>query len=332
MTEYRDASAELGASAFHKATGIAAAQRKTELEFRSQFVDPVSRKIRSHFVTTRPCPVCGGTSGEVSFTKNGFDHVLCECGMVYVPELLKPEHLNLVYSGGDHEKETHDAFRDEPRRTFICEIYKAGLDLIEKETSGGRECLDVGCSSGLFMEYANERGYVTEGIEPSDYAVEYGRNLGLNITKGYFTAQSVGERKFSLVTLWDVLEHCDEPRVILKDIHEVLGADGAVFIQVPNVAGIAPRMLRERCNMFNGYAHINLFSPETLRKLLLDVGFKEPVFRSVISEISVVNNYLKYFDPYFGTSSGKEQVFDCISPEYIVTNLLGYKLQVVARK
>jgi SAM-dependent methyltransferase len=332
MSEYRDASTELGASAFHKATGIAAAQRRTELEFREKFVDSVSGKIHGHFVTHRNCPVCGGTGGDVSFTKNGFDHVLCDCGMVYVPELLKSEHLNLVYSGGEHERETHDGFRAEPRRTFICEIYKAGLDLIEKTAPGNRECLDVGCSSGLFMEYANERGYATEGIEPSDYAVEYGRKLGLNITKSYFTAETMGDRKFSLVTLWDVLEHCDDPKVILRDIHKVLDTEGAVFIQVPNVAGIAPRMLRERCNMFNGYAHINLFNPETLRKLLMDVGYKEPTFRSVISEISVVNNYLDYSDPYFGPSSGKEKVLGCISPEYIEANLLGYKLQVVARK
>lgn len=332
MSDYRDASAELGASAFHKATGIAAAQRKTETDFRSKYVDPSSGKILSQFVTGRACPVCNGNKGEVSFTKNGFDHILCKCGMVYVPELLKPEHLNLVYSGGDHEKETHDGFRAEPRRTFICEVYKSGLDLIEKNTSGKRECLDVGCSSGLFMEYAIERGYSAEGIEPSDYAVEYGRKLGLNITKSYFNAQSMGDRKFSLVTLWDVLEHCDDPKAILSDIHAVLDTDGSVFIQVPNVDGIAPRMMRERCNMFNGYAHINLFNPNTLRRLLIDAGFQEPVFKSVISEVSVVNNYLNYYDPYFGPSSGKEKLLGCITPDYIESNLQGYKLQVVAKR
>jgi len=142
----------------------------------------------------------------------------------------------------------------------------------------------------------------------------------------------MGDQKFSLVTLWDVLEHCDDPRAMLKDIHTVLGPDGIVFIQVPNVAAIAPRMMRERCNMFNGYAHINLFNPDTLRRLLMDCGFQEPVFKSVISEISVVNNYLNYQDPYFGTSTGKEQVLGCIDPEYIESNLLGYKLQVVAKR
>lgn len=332
MDKYRDASAEIGANEFHKATGIAASQRKTESEFKRKYVNPESGKIQSQMVTRRPCPLCGSDGGEVTFNKNGFDHILCSCGLVYVPEILKEEHLNLVYSGEQHEKETHDAFRAEPRNTFICEIYKAGLDLIEKAGPKLRECLDVGCSSGLFLEYATAHGYSAVGIEPSEYAVEYGTQLGLNITKGYFTESAVGQKRYSLVTLWDVLEHCDDPKVILRDAHRVLDEGGLLFIQVPNVSALAPRIMRERCNMFNGYAHINLFSPETIKKILLDTGFRELSFQTVISEISVINNYLDYFDPYFGPSTEREQILNCIDLDFIERNLLGYKLQVVAKK
>jgi 2-polyprenyl-3-methyl-5-hydroxy-6-metoxy-1,4-benzoquinol methylase len=331
MSQYRDASVELGANEFHKTTGIAATQRKTESEFKSKYVNTETGKIKGHLVTRRHCPVCDGDGGEVSFNKNGFDHILCSCGMVYIPEILKEEYLNLVYSGGEHEKETHDAFRAEPRNTFICEIYKAGLELIEKNGLKSRECLDVGCSSGLFLEYAISQGYKPDGIEPSDYAVEYGKQNGLNIIKGYFTADTF-EKKYPLVTLWDVLEHCDDPMVILRDAYEVLDEDGLLFLQVPNVSALAPRIMRERCNMFNGYAHINLFGPDTLKEILIAAGFREFSFQTVISEISVINNYLDYSDPYFGPSTERDQVLNYIDIDFIEKNLLGYKVQVVARK
>lgn len=331
MSDYRDASVEIGANEFHKKTGIAAAQRQTESEFKNKYVDSKTGKIQKHLITKRNCPVCGHKKGEVTFNKNGFDHILCACGMVYVPEILKEEHLNLVYSGGEHEKETHDAFRAEPRKTFICEIYRAGLELIEKNGLKSNDCLDVGCSSGLFLEYATGHGYAADGIEPSDYAAEYGRNRGLTITKGYFTADKI-EKKYSLVTLWDVLEHCDNPKIILEDSNKVLDEGGILFLQVPNVSALAPRVLRERCNMFNGYGHINLFGPETIEKILIATGFKEFYFQTVISEISVINNYLDYFDPYFGPSVEREQILNCIDSKLIEKNLLGYKLQVVAKK
>ena len=334
MSKYRDASIEIGASAFHKKTGIAETQRKTEEEFKKKFVNLSTGKINNELVRKRACPVCDSTGIEnIIFNKNGFDHILCGCNMVYVPEILKDEGLNLVYSGEKHEKETHDGFRSEPRKTFICEIYQAGLDFLKINNYKEGLILDVGCSSGLFLEFAKDQGLDGIGVEPSDYAVDYGRRRGVNIIKGYFNSESIEKKEYSLITLWDVLEHCDNPRSILEDAHKIMSEDAYIFIQIPNVSALAPRVLRERCNMFNGYAHINLFGPDTINKLLESLNFRDIKMQTVISEISVVNNYLQYFDPYLGECNDREAVLNSsIDNKFLEKNLMGYKLQVIARK
>lgn len=332
MDVSRDASASVGAREFHKKTGITENLRQTEQSFQDKFVDLSSGKVKDVYVTRRPCPLCSKESGEVVFVKNGFDHLHCSCGMIYVADVLKDEYLNMVYADEAYAEETHNSFRTEPRRSFISAIYEEGMALIKTCRAEPGRLLDVGCSSGLFMEFAQEQGYKASGIEPSQYAVEYAQKNGLDAHQGYFKKGSVQSDSYDLVTLWDVLEHCDKPSEILNDINDALEPGGIIFLQVPNVMGLAPRIMRKDCNMFTGFGHINLFGPETLTNILKQCGYTDIRLQSVISEISVITNYLAYYDPYLGPSMERKSILGLIDLTDIQKNLLGYKLQAVALK
>jgi 2-polyprenyl-3-methyl-5-hydroxy-6-metoxy-1,4-benzoquinol methylase len=327
-----DASALIGACEFHKKTGITEQLRSLENTFRNQFINARTGKIKRRYVRERSCPLCGGKEYSVSFVKNGFDHVRCACGMIYVPMILKDECANIVYSDKAYEEETHKSFRTEPRKSFIEAIYADGMELLKKAGVRSGKLLDVGCSSGMFMEYAQKKGFRTQGIEPSEYAVHLACSMGLDVRRGYFEENKTDKHVFDVVTLWDVLEHCDDPVEILESAHDALTAGGVVFLQVPNAMGLAPRMMKQRCNMFTGFSHINLFGPETVGEILKKCRFGNIVMQTVISEISVINNYLQYYDPYYGPSDERDKVLGLITIEDIHRNLLGYKLQVVAGK
>ena len=167
----RDASASIGAGEYHRKTGITRDLRNMERSFREKMIDPATGLVKRECVESRPCPVCGSGEHETVFVKNGFDHVRCTCGMIHVSPVLRDEYLNLVYAGADYEAETHDSFRSEPRRSFIEALYAEGIELLRFGGKSAGSLLDVGCSSGLFMEYAASRGYQPWGIEPSEYAV-----------------------------------------------------------------------------------------------------------------------------------------------------------------
>lgn len=327
-----DASATMGAKEFHEKTGITENLRRIEKIFKETWVDPVSGRIRKEYISPRACPLCSKSGGEHAFVKNGFEHVRCSCGMLYVPEVLKGEYLNYVYADPKYEEETHLSFRTEPRKSFIEAIYLDGLSLMDKSGIRSGKMLDVGCSSGLFMELAVKQGFTTRGVEPSEYAVNIARQQGLDVIQGYFHAGMFEDGSYDVVVLWDVLEHCEDPAEILRDSLNVLRPGGSFFLQVPNGMGLAPRIMRQDCNMFTGFGHINLFGPDTLREVLTKNGFDNIEMQTVISEISVINNYLGFYDPYHGPSIEKESILGLIDIDSIHKNLLGYKLQAVAKK
>jgi 2-polyprenyl-3-methyl-5-hydroxy-6-metoxy-1,4-benzoquinol methylase len=327
-----DASATMGAKEFHEKTGITESLRRIEKIFRETWVDPQTGRIKREYVFDRACPLCKKIDGETAFVKNGFKHVRCSCGMIYVPEVLKDEYLNYVYADPDYEKETHASFRTEPRKSFIEAIYLDGLSLLDKAGANPGKMLDVGCSSGLFMELALKHGFSVRGVEPSEYAVNVAKQHGLDVIQGYFGKGMFEENSYDVVVLWDVLEHCEEPGEILEAVIDVLRPGGAFFLQVPNAMGLAPRIMRQDCNMFTGFGHINLFGPETLQKVLKKNGFTRIMMQTVISEISVINNYINFHDPYHGPSLEKENILGVIDIDTIHKKLLGYKLQAVGKK
>ena len=329
-----DASASIGAREYHKETGLTEQLRKAEQDFKNRFVKYESgeERVKDEYVDSRKCPLCYNENGDIIFIKNGFEHIRCTCGMVYVSKTLKNEFENIMYENEAYEVETHKSFRTEPRSASIRAVYDEGFNLIEQAGALHGLLLDVGASSGLFMEYALERGFKVKGIEPSHYAVGEAAKRGLDVTQGYFQRGFVTDNSLDIVTMWDVLEHCKDPNEVLCAVHRALVPGGIIFVQVPNVMSLAPRIMRQACNMFTGFGHINLFGPDTLKRMLVKNLFKEIKVQSVISEISVINNYLNYYDPYQGPSLEKDNILGSLDIETIHKNLWGYKLQVVGRK
>ena len=163
-----DASATIGAREYHKKTGLTRQLRNAEQDFKDRFVKYESgeERVKDEYVDSRKCPLCNENNGDIIFIKNGFEHVRCKCGMVYVSKTLKNEFENIIYANKAYEIETHKSFRTEPRSSFIRAVYEEGLKLIEQAGALHGSLLDVGASSGLFMEYAVEIGSKQRGLNP----------------------------------------------------------------------------------------------------------------------------------------------------------------------
>ena len=89
--------------------------------------------------------------------------------------------------------------------------------------------------------------------------------------------------------------------------------------------------MHEICNVFDGLEHVNLYSIKNLKKVAEISDLEVCHYSTVISEITVINNYLDYENPYFGTYK-KEALFGVLNEDYIFKNMLGYKIQIILRK
>jgi hypothetical protein len=81
--------------------------------------------------------------------------------------------------------------------------------------------------------------------------------------------------------------------------------------------------------MFDGLEHVNLYGVNTIKILAEKCGLEVLSLKTVISEIGVLNNYLNYEHPYFGSTTNKKFILNLIDEETLHKNLMGYKLQVI---
>jgi SAM-dependent methyltransferase len=213
---------------------------------------------------------------------------------------------------------------------FYREIYTLGLNSIEHFIAKG-SLLDIGCSTGFFLDLAKERDWRTAGLELGIDESVVAEKKGHKIFKS--TIESLDPEKiFDVITMWDVLEHIPDGISQLNLIREHLTKKGILFFQIPNSDSLAAKVLRQDCRMFDGLEHTNLYNPLTVRQIAESCGFTVKEMRSVISEIAVLNNYLDYENPYFGSSQYNRKVVNLLDDDFIHSNLIGYKLQVTLQK
>jgi len=293
--------------------------------YRRSFINSATGLFDEKYLESRHCPACGSEKHRVLFLKNGGQYVACEdCSMVFLNPVFKDECLENYYiinnanQAGAHVDESD----------FYRSIYSSGLDQI----AAVKNCstiLDIGCSSGFFLDIAKERGLQTFGIELNQ--LEF--NIATN--KGHKVWNETVDRidfplQFDVITLWDVFEHIKDGKEYLRLLRNYLTENGIIFMQIPSSQSFAARVLHEKCNMFDGLEHVNLYNKKAMLHLIDQVGYDVIELKSVIDELGPVNNYLHYEDPYFGSFKGDRNI-PFLSPEVIHQKLLGYKFQVTLK-
>lgn len=160
---------------------------------------------------------------------------------------------------------TEDGFRDQIR---FMNRFRGGpiLDPLERiVNSGGKRLLDVGCGIGQLLVAARSRGWDVSGIEFNDKAAQYGRDIfGLSISSRAVESYGSENEKFDAVTLRHVLEHLEKPHETIASLVKLLKPGGALAVEVPNMAGFYPQILRAWWYGYGVSQHLWHFTPHTI--------------------------------------------------------------------
>ncbi len=149
--------------------------------------------------------------------------------------------------------------------------YGRELDRIEALCSG-RDLLDVGCYAGFFLDQARSRGWQVEGVEPSKWAADHATSMfGVDVFHGPIESYAT-DRRFDVVTLWDVFEHLSDPVAVLGSIHRLLKPDGLLVFVTHNLDAPIARLLRGRYPFFMEMHTVHL-NNQTRDLLLAKTGF-----------------------------------------------------------
>lgn len=99
-----------------------------------------------------------------------------------------------------------------------------------------RSVLDIGCGYGTFLETARSAGARVAGVELDPTGAAACRGKGLEVRQGSLFDVGAPEGPWSLVTLWDVLEHLEDPVGALRLLQAVTAPGGMVVVRGRNAA------------------------------------------------------------------------------------------------
>ena len=227
-----------------------------------------------------PCLFCGVMDERLCFKDEPFRVVQCRrCGLTYVNPRLPPERLHQMYqeeywsSGRAKEFGYSGYLAEEPlyRRT-----YKRRMPVIRRHKPTPGALLDVGCAAGFFLAVAAEEGWRPTGVELSAPMAEYAATtLRLpDVRRGDLLSLELPEASFDVITLWDVLEHLEDPPAHLRAARRLLKPDGILVIETQNVASFFARVMGRKWQHYKHAEHLYHFDPRTLQRLLTEAGFE----------------------------------------------------------
>ncbi|MDD5069566.1 MAG: class I SAM-dependent methyltransferase [Candidatus Omnitrophica bacterium] len=293
------------------------------LQFRESLVDS-NDSLKKNVYNLRDCPVCNSSDSTIIFKKLGFEHVRCSsCDMIYTKQVLKEDILK-DYHKSHNLTDAHHLMIASPMNEELDILrFDYCLDIILSKVNNIHKVLDIGCGLGVFLERSKKRGMDITGIELNEYASNVAREKGIKIYNDILENIKFN-KKFDMITLWNVLEHIVCPREFLTCLTRNLNDKGLLVIEIPNINGFATMLLREKSTTFGGDQHVNFFSLKGLNKFLSDFSYDNIHAQTYISEIMTAINYLDYQDPYTGQTPSNK--FSGITPEWINSNMMGHRL------
>ncbi len=155
-----------------------------------------------------------------------------------------------------------------------------------------QKVLDVGSGGGEFAYLLKSLGHELYGIEPNKYYAEFSAaEYDLNLTTGFIQDAPFSNDSFSLITLWHVLEHTEDPFSVLLKLCGLLKANGVLVVEVPNIEAVcqSPKNTFHEAHLFN-------FNLETLTKLGEKAGLRvdDKFFSDDFGNITI---FFKHADP-----------------------------------
>ena len=231
-------------------------------------MDPCDRQPR--------CPICGQTGAHellrapdrLHGRRDQYTLVRCEaCSLVWLHNPPKPSEMHrhytdaydrLISAGG--ENPARWGFRKEAITQF--------------KNSGA--LLDLGCSSGSFLEFMHGESWKLFGVEMSPQAAQAAEaRSGAQVFVGSVQDAKFPANSFDVITCFDVLEHLSEPRSIVNHVAQWLKPGGIFYVLVPNVESA-------EANVFGSYwhglelpRHLFHYSPKSLKALAESSGLHE---------------------------------------------------------
>jgi len=223
------------------------------------------------------CPVCGQAGarewlrGPDRFHGRRQSYTLLRCpacSLVWLNHPPMPAEMHLHYTDAYHRlissSGENSPERWRARKAALASHKQAGV------------LLDMGCSSGAFLESLKSEPWKLYGIEMSaEGARKAEARSGAQVFVGNILDAPFPRESFDVITCFDVLEHLYEPREVMARVGEWLKPGGIFYVLVPNVDSAEARVFGTYWHGLELPRHLFHYSPESLKFLARSAGLRE---------------------------------------------------------
>jgi len=224
---------------------------------------------------SEPCLMCGHRSVQqwlrapdrLHGREEEYTLLRCpSCSLVWLSQPPMPEEMHLHYSDAYHK--LISGAGDNPKRWN-----ERKADLAQYKDSGA--LLDLGCSSGSFLNSIRSKSWSLYGIEMSpDEARRAEERTGAQVFVGSVLDAPFAAGSFDVITCFDVLEHLYEPLRVMAKVEQWLKPGGIFYVQVPNIDSAEAHIFGTYWHGLELPRHLFHYSPDSLRTLAEMAGLR----------------------------------------------------------
>ncbi|CAN1492241.1 SmtA SAM-dependent methyltransferases [Flavobacteriaceae bacterium] len=240
------------------------------------------------------------------------------------------EILGKYYESADYISHT-DSKRSlfEKAYHFVKNIaLKNKLNLINTYQPSKGLILDIGAGTGDFLSVAQNNGWKTIGVEPSDKAKTIAKNKGVSFVESTTELES---HTFDVISMWHVLEHVPNLEEQVTELKRLLKPSGTLIIAVPNFKSFDAKHYGKFWAAYDVPIHFWHFSKLAIQKLFERENMKlekvlpmkfDSFYVSLLSE-KYKTGKMNYFKAFFiGLQSNwkAKRNFEYSSHIYILKN------------
>lgn len=241
-----------------------------------------------------PCPLCGSQAPQLKYVRKehiqspvapytitehsqGLTQTLYHCQVcdeVFTTDRVAPAELQKTYT--DQEIDFAYLAEEKGRRKTARALLKH-LNLIAPNKG---TLVDVGSGYGFFLDEARIDGWQVEGIELGEASTKHARAYGLEIKQGsWHVLTEYPDESIDIITVFDVIEHLDDPNGFVCLAHSKLKQGGHLVITAPRRSSFFARFAGERWHAFLP-SHLHYFSDASMNYILTHNKLKPVLCRS----------------------------------------------------
>jgi 2-polyprenyl-3-methyl-5-hydroxy-6-metoxy-1,4-benzoquinol methylase len=224
----------------------------------------------------RLCPICNFSSSNLKFKRPDdlYIHKCNQCSTYFVSPSPTKEQINNFYSKyyenrGVNSSENPAKAKQRLKKIILNDDIR--IKVLKSLTEiNGLNILDIGCGKGDFSYLLKSQGANVIGLDINEEAIKFSNEIGVKAIH-YNDMSTLGNLKFDIIIMNDVIEHPLEPLEMLEFAKYNLIDNGLILIWTPNGDNINTDP--DKIALRKDLEHMQYLGLNSIKYICLKLGF-----------------------------------------------------------